>query len=575
MRAFLLYAPLVAADDCDPNRDTAGHKCNILAGFPDTKIAVSSTSKIHAGRTQNHLVDGLKANSSGFWHSGFEGDGSTWPTSISRCSVTFTLDGKYYIDQVRIKNRCDDSDGERLTGAKVELITEGARGTNNDIKEQAIDKAELCQEVKIDFKPTLQPPTKLRISQDKTSGLNIIEVEARGLLACPRDEEVKTEEFVNCTCAAENFGTTIHGGQTRETTLCKLHETCLEGKCTGVCTEPLEKKCKECRPDGKSYTCASCKDGFQGNKCEINLCDTEGRNCKDGHCHGLPNSFECTKCDVEHTGHQCKTKICEESGKRCESCWGIGHGIYTCGGHCKDGYRGGRCEDDLCIVMGNNCKEDACERLPGDIKCTQCKPGFNGTKCGTDICAVYGKNCNECTGLDNDFQCKGCIGSFNGTRCDVDLCENCEGACNNTNNVYSCPGGCKNGFKGDTCQIDICATEGVNCKECNAEKESFKCNGCVRGFLGDQCSIKISDELQEALDNPPFVIVGAAASLAFVILLLFLTAWDGSHASLWCRTFSERRSPSQYTAHSAQSRNSRVSQISRLSQPVSAYSGSV
>merc|ERR1712112_514383 len=83
--------------------------------------------------------------------------------------------------------------------------------------------------------------------------------------------------------------------------------------------------------------------------------------------------------------------------------------------------------------------------------------------------------------------------------------------------------------------------------------------------------IKISDELQEALDNPPFVIVGAAATLAFVILLLFLTAWDGSHASLWCRTFSERRSPSQYTAHSAQSRNSRVSQISRLSQPVTKF----
>lgn len=377
------------------------------------------------------------------------------------------------------------------------------------------------------------------------------------------------------------------GGLLCEIDLCLTKgKNCANGSCSGLDRDFTCSSCKDgfngtrCETDlcatvgkncnglcvklDKDILCPQCKSGFKGQRCEIDLCSTKGKNCEKGSCFGLQGDFNCTKCNPGFSGTQCERDICVTDGHNCKErkCFRTENSFFC--DECKNGFVGNQCEMDLC----ENCEIGKCIRQKGGIKCGNCKPGFSGIQCEIDLCALDGKNCKLCKRLDGDIACDGCVNGFSGKRCEIDLCANCLGGCTREANDFQCVGGCKNGFRGAKCAQDICATDGKNCLKCLPTDRSFKCLRCKPGFSGYQCLSVFSEELQEAIDNPPFVAVGVCASIAFFALTCFIANWDGRHASLWhCFSHCESRRSNQTDASSHQSRvsraDSRKSHVSR------------
>ncbi|XP_076077504.1 uncharacterized protein LOC143047985 isoform X3 [Mytilus galloprovincialis] len=251
-------------------------------------------------------------------------------------------------------------------------------------------------------------------------------------------------------------------------------------------------------------SCASCKEGFKGDRCD-QVCDkgTYGINC----------STSCTNC---------KNQSCDHRTGECPTEAG-----------CKAGFHGSKCSKGCSAnTYSENCQLQChclngitCNDVNGQCPDGLCDPGWRSNTC-SQKCEVgtYGPNCqNTCDNCKytecNQFNgtcTHGCSAGWKGPKCEI-TCDkgtygiNCSMSCSNCRNQSChhrtgiCPidGGCKVGYQGLKC-ITECkvGTYGPNCQDICDNCKYTECNqfngtctrGCSAGWKGPKCAISCSAE---------------------------------------------------------------------------------
>ncbi|XP_071161943.1 multiple epidermal growth factor-like domains protein 11 isoform X2 [Mytilus edulis] len=306
-------------------------------------------------------------------------------------------------------------------------------------------------------------------------------------------------------------------------------------------------------------SCASCKEGFKGDRCD-QVCDkgTYGINC----------STSCTNCknqSCDHRTGECPTEAgCKAGfhGSKCSKSCSANTYSENCQlqCHCLDGVTcdnvNGQCPDGLCDpgwrsntcsqkcevgTYGPNCqntcdkcKYTECNQLNGT--CTHgCSAGWKGPKCEIRCeKGAYGPNCQDTCDNCKDTECNqfngtcadGCSAGWKGSKCDMrckngtygpncqDTCDNCqETECNQFNGT--CTRGCSAGWKGPKCEIRCeNGTYGPNCQDTCDNCKDTECNqfngtctdGCSAGWKGSKCDMRCKNgtygpNCQDTCDN--------------------------------------------------------------------------
>ncbi|KAI1308976.1 Neurogenic locus protein delta [Halotydeus destructor] len=212
---------------------------------------------------------------------------------------------------------------------------------------------------------------------------------------CPLGFTGRNCDILASACPADNpcvnGGTCIQGpsgyqcvcppGDFDEKNNCERYQGCHQGPCknNGHCSSP--------GPMGTgSYQC-TCRPGFVGNNCEVDLDDCQGVTCHNGGtCRDGPNDFRC-QCPPGFAGRNCEARV--------DMCRG-----YPCanGGTCLDG------------------------PAPGDFQCA-CAPGFAGKQCNLNIDECDPNPCSSgatCVDRVNEFLCL-CPPGLTGQRCNLNL----------------------------------------------------------------------------------------------------------------------------------------------------------
>ncbi|XP_003371813.1 putative Low-density lipoprotein receptor domain class A [Trichinella spiralis] len=168
--------------------------------------------------------------------------------------------------------------------------------------------------------------------------------------------------------------------------------------------------------------------------------------------------------------------------------------------HCKTGYSGDRCQNDLCYMRcpaeydGNRCERYKCtglcehgtcfvDKITGNPSC-RCMSGWTGEKCDVriDICNDYCFNHGKCqiqwnhqpicfcTPPYHGDRCRHCgpLQCFNGGHCAQNRCQ------------------CKPGYSGMDCGQDLCDDFCKNGGECLRNESMPRCI-CPTWFAGDRC----------------------------------------------------------------------------------------
>ncbi|OAF71325.1 Epidermal growth factor-related protein 1 [Intoshia linei] len=249
-----------------------------------------------------------------------------------------------------------------------------------------------------------------------------------------------------------------------------------------------------CNPIIKDYTvsinCTCDKDDCYKPKESNCLCMNDGV-CEDGTC--LCNyPFHGSYCEMSSL---CNPNPCERNGK-CEQ---ISFDMFIC--HCKDGWTGPRCLDDLNECELNPCFHNGkCRNLLADFEC-ECPPQWHGKTCELSMKPCVSHKCLhaiECIVTGNyTYKCV-CLEGYTGADCEkkINYCENneCENdsLCVPINNSYSCH--CDEGFTGLFCQTDIdeCDTNICQHGQCVNVHGGFYCN-CELKYYGDICDKKYEE----------------------------------------------------------------------------------
>ncbi|TSK42117.1 Delta-like protein D [Bagarius yarrelli] len=208
-----------------------------------------------------------------------------------------------------------------------------------------------------------------------------------------------------------------------------------------------------------SYTC-SCKPGFTGASCEIEVNECSESPCRNGgSCTDLENTYSCT-CPPGFYGRNCELSAmtCADgpcfNGGRCADNPDEG---YFC--QCPMGYAGFNCEKKIDHCSSNPCLNGAqCLDLVDSFLC-QCPEGFSGAHCDDNIdeCGSYPcQNGGTCQDGVNDYTCT-CPPGYTGKNCSLPVnkcahnpCHN-GATCHERDNRYVCA--CIPGYGGHNCQF--------------------------------------------------------------------------------------------------------------------------
>ncbi|XP_060928141.1 protein crumbs homolog 1-like [Limanda limanda] len=177
----------------------------------------------------------------------------------------------------------------------------------------------------------------------------------------------------------------------------------------------------ECQDQFFEFNC-SCRAGWEGELCEIEINECSSGPCVYGTCKDLLADYQCI-CEPGYTGKDCQEEVdnCLEfscvNGGTC----GETVGTHTC--FCPPGYVGKRCQwrfpPMACDAYTDCLNGGVCIGGSSGGNCT-CKPGYTGARCETEIDECESNPClNGATCLDrlNHFQCV-CVLGFSGTLCE-------------------------------------------------------------------------------------------------------------------------------------------------------------
>ncbi|KAG7274990.1 hypothetical protein CRUP_001083 [Coryphaenoides rupestris] len=211
---------------------------------------------------------------------------------------------------------------------------------------------------------------------------------------------------------------------------CTHHRPCLNGA--------------TCSNTGQgSYTC-SCRPGFSGLSCEVEVNECSGNPCRNGaSCTDQENTYRCS-CPPGFYGRNC-----ELSAMTCAD------GPCFNGGRCSDNPDGGLTSDPP-APAGAHCVD-----LVNSYLC-QCPEGFSGMNCDLagDECSAYpclnGGTCQQGGGGGGGYTCscppgytgRNCSGPI--SRCEHNPCHN-GATCHERSGRYVCA--CVPGYGGRNCQF--------------------------------------------------------------------------------------------------------------------------
>ncbi|XP_062902209.1 sushi, nidogen and EGF-like domain-containing protein 1 isoform X3 [Mobula hypostoma] len=293
------------------------------------------------------------------------------------------------------------------------------------------------------------------------------------------------------------------GGCNDSASVCLNLRPCLnDGKCID-----------DCITGNPSYTC-SCRAGFTGRRCQIDIDECASYPCRNGGtCLDGQNAFAC-QCSAGYTGVLCETDINDCSSNLCQNGGTCIDGIsaYSC--QCTFGFSGKHCEIADSPCKSKECQNGGvCEVNNGTAVCI-CQKGYTGESCEneTDECGSNPcLNGGECIDLVDNYTCL-CPPPFSGRHCETGEPEppalnTCQpnpclngGSCNETEDGYLC--NCPEGFTGHDCENVIpspCESDpcqrGGTCKELDG---SYTCQ-CPPGFSGKHCE---KERLRSCASNP-------------------------------------------------------------------------
>ena len=211
------------------------------------------------------------------------------------------------------------------------------------------------------------------------------------------------------------------------------------------------------------FTC-SCRAGFTGVDCDVNLDDCVGDPCKNG-----------ATCVDGVQSHVCV---------------------------CASGYTGTECAEDINECASAPCENDGtCIDAVAGFACA-CVSGYTGVSCQVNIdeCASTPcENGSTCTDLVNEYSCL-CASGYTGNECEVDIDECASqpcglGTCNDGTGSFTCTCGprntgvfCETAITGNDCASQPCQSGGT----CLNLFEGVLCL-CQQGFTGELCETAQDD----------------------------------------------------------------------------------
>ncbi|XP_030628115.1 protein eyes shut homolog [Chanos chanos] len=364
----------------------------------------------------------------------------------------------------------------------------------------------------------------------------------------------------HCQCVAPFKGVNC------ESLPCEVSNPCENG---AECVEELD---QTHFPLG--FRC-SCRRGFTGPRCEINVDECSSNPCLHGFCYDVVDGFYClcnpgyagVRCEQDiddcinnlcennstcvdlHLSYQClclpgwEGEFCQRETDECSSEPCKNHGTcsdllngYKC--TCTRGWTGQNCTDNVreCdsapCLNGAQCVES---ETPGEFSCT-CPPFFTGPLCDTPYDPCHPQH-NPCL---NNAACRArpdgtasciCPAGFEGTHCEIDTnecgsspCQN-QGHCVDGVSSYKCF--CKPGFSGQNCEEDINECASSPCQNrgiCQDLVNSFRCN-CPPGYFGALCNLDVNE-----CEDSPCVHDGVCVNKPGGFMCICLPGFSGT----WC-----------------------------------------
>lgn len=244
----------------------------------------------------------------------------------------------------------------------------------------------------------------------------------------------------------------------------------------------------------RSYTC-TCRPGYTGVDCELELSECDSNPCRNGgSCKDQEDGYHCLcppgyyGLHCEHSTLSCADSPCFNGGSCRERNQGAS---YAC--ECPPNFTGSNCEKKVDRCTSNPCANGGQCLNRGPSRMCRCRPGFTGTYCERHVsdCArnpcAHGGTCHD---LESGLMCT-CPAGFSGRRCEVrtpiDACA-------------SSP--C---FNRATCYTDL-------------STDTFVCN-CPYGFVGSRCEFPVG-----LPPSFPWVAVSLGVGLAVLLVLLGMVA---------------------------------------------------
>ncbi|XP_041037440.1 sushi, nidogen and EGF-like domain-containing protein 1 [Carcharodon carcharias] len=304
----------------------------------------------------------------------------------------------------------------------------------------------------------------------------------------------------------------------------------------------------DCITGNPSYTC-SCRAGFTGRRCQIDVDECSSYPCRNGGtCRDGQNAFTC-QCPAGFTGMLCETDIDDCVLNECQNGATCIDGIDTYSCACVLGFIGKHCKIAESLCKTKECLNGGvCDTDNGTAMCI-CRKGYTGDNCENETNKCDSSPClngGECIDLLNNYTCL-CPQSYTGKHCETggptvpSVCQSspCQngGKCKENNGDYLCD--CPEGFTGRDCENEVLqpcnahhqCPHGASCTEyggtyrcicpqgpsgkdlmpspcdsdpcqrggtCNEQDGSYTCQ-CPPGFSGQRCE---KERLRSCASNP-------------------------------------------------------------------------